>query len=452
MSKILYIDGKFGVSGDMLCGALLDLGASEEKVRKALSSIEVQGFEVQIGRVKKAGLDACDFTVVLDEEHENHDHDMEFLHGHDHSHDHEHHHEHGHEHSHDHHHHHDHEHEHDHHHDHDHSHHHEHSHEHHHHHEHRGLADVTSIIDSADITPNARYIAKKIFNVLAEAEAKAHGTTVTNVHFHEVGAVDSIVDVITIAVCIDDLAPDKVVLKNLTDGSGTIRCQHGMMPVPVPAVANIVQRQKLELHISEIKGELVTPTGAAAVSVISTDTELPKSYHIAKIGIGAGKRTYEVPSILRVMLLEAKEESLSDRVVKLETNIDDCTGENLGYVMNKLMENGARDVYYTPIYMKKNRPAYLLSVICMVEDVEKLEEIIFRETTTIGIRRSNWERSILERTLKNVSTPYGDVAVKVCTLPDGEKRYYPEFESIKKLCENTGISYQEAYKKIINMF
>lgn len=432
MSKILYIDGKFGVSGDMMCGALLDLGASEEKVRAALDSINVKGFEVKIGRVKKAGLDACDFTVELDHEHENHDHDMEFLHGHDH-----HHHDHDH---------HEHEHDHDHHH-----HEHDHGHEHHHHHEHRGLADVVSVINSADITPNARYIAKKIFNVLAEAEAKAHGTTVNNVHFHEVGAVDSIVDILTIAVCIDDLAPDQVVLKNLTDGSGTIRCQHGIMPVPVPAVANIVQRQKLELHISEIQGELVTPTGAAAVAVITTGTELPKSYHIEKIGIGAGKRSYEVPSILRIMLLDADDEKADvpqDVVVKLETNIDDCTGENLGYVMNKLMEQGARDVYYTPIYMKKNRPAYLLSVISLEENVKALEEIIFKETTTIGIRRSRWERSILERSVETISTPYGDVNAKVCTLPDGEKRYYPEFESIKELCEKTGESYQKIYHKI----
>lgn len=440
MSKVLYIDGKFGVSGDMLCGALLDLGASEEKVRKVLAGIKVQGFKIEISRVKKAGLEACDFNVILDYEHENHDHDMEYLHGHQHTHEHHHHHD---EHNHEHEHHHNDEHTHEH-------HHHEHSHAHHHHHEHRGLAEVVEIIESADITSDARYIAKKIFSVLAEAEAKAHGTTVNNVHFHEVGAVDSIVDILTIAICVDDLGVDEIVLKNLTDGSGTIRCQHGIMPVPVPAVANIAANEKLQLNISDVQGELVTPTGAAAVAVLHTTTKLPENYIIEKIGIGAGKRSYSVPSILRVMMLDTDKQATVDHVVKLETNIDDCTGENLGYVMNKLLVKGAKDAYYIPIYMKKNRPAYLLSVICEEDKATELENIIFKETTTIGIRRSKWERTILERSSMKVKTEYGEADVKVCTLPDGEERYYPEYESVKKLCEATGEDYRKIYQKIIS--
>lgn len=423
MSKYLYIDGKFGISGDMLCGALLDLGASLDKVEKALKTIDVQGFKIEVSRVKKAGLDACDFNVILDAEHENHDHDMEFLHGHSHEHHHEH----------------------EHHHD------YEHQHEHHHHdHVHRGRKDVFAIIDSAIITHNARCIAKKIFNILAEAEAKAHGTTIDKVHFHEVGAVDSIVDIMTIAVCIDDLKPDGIILKNLTDGTGTIRCQHGIMPVPVPAVANVVTQQGLELKLSEVEGELVTPTGAAAAAALKTTTVMPNSYAIKKIGIGAGKRSYSVPSILRVMLLEA-DDAQQDNIIKLETNIDDCTGEALGALMDKLFAAGARDVYYSPIFMKKNRPAYELNVICKEENRQALENIIFSETTTIGIRRIAYQRTVLERSSVTIDTEWGQALVKVCTLPNGEKRYYPEYASVKALGEASGNSYQDMYRLIQNL-
>lgn len=421
MGKVLYIDGSFGISGDMLCGALLDLGASREKVMETLGKLPVQGFKVEIGQVKKAGLAACDFNVILDHEHENHDHDMEYLHGHEHHH---HHHEHEHHH---------------------HEHHHEHEHEHHHHHEHRKLADVLEIIDKADISDNACNIATRIFTILGEAEAKAHGSTLQEVHFHEVGAVDSIVDILTIAICVDDLGAEDIVVRNLTDGTGTIRCQHGIMPVPVPAVANIVSQQKLHLHISDVQGELVTPTGAASVAALKTSAALPDNYIIEKIGIGAGKRSYSVPSILRVMLLDVAEEETSDSVVKLETNIDDTTGENLGYVMGLLMEAGAKDVYYTPIFMKKNRPAYTLNVICKEENRTSLENIIFKETTTIGIRRTEYKRTILERETAVVGTEWGQFKVKVCTLPTGEMKCYPEYESVKEMCQKSGKNFQECY-------
>lgn len=443
-----------GISGDMTVAALLDLGADVDKLRKALDSLEVDGFQVEISRVKKAGLDACDFHVRLDHEHENHDHDMEYLHGHEHHYGGHHHEEHDcHEHYHEghgydaHHHHQEHgHHEHDHHHEHG---HHEHDHYgHDHHHEHRGMPEIKAVIERADITERAKRTALRIFEIIAKAESAAHGVPMEEVHFHEVGAVDSIVDVVAAAVCLDDLKITEVIVPKLVEGTGTVRCQHGIIPVPVPAVVNIAQKHHLKMHMTEVEGELVTPTGAAIVAAIRTSEHLPENFTIEKTGIGAGKRNYERPSLLRAMLIapEQKEaDDISASIYVLESNIDDCSGEALGYTMDCLLEAGARDAHYTPVFMKKNRPAYLLRVICDAEDIERMEEIIFRETTTIGIRRMKMERTVLKRENEKRATPFGEAEVKVCTLPDGKERYYPEYTSVIQLAQKEKIGYQDAY-------
>ena len=449
MSKSLYLECGSGISGDMTVAALLDLGADQEVLEKALASLQLPGYKTAVTRVKKSGLDACDFNVILDAEHENHDHDMAYLHGdmakaHAHGEEHVHHHEHTHDHEHVHKHDHTHDHEHVHDQKHTHSHDQEHAGEHQHHHEHRGLPEILAIIRRGDLTPGARARAERIFQILAEAEAKAHGVPLDQVHFHEVGAVDSIVDIVAAAVCLDNLAPDEVIVTGLCEGSGFIRCQHGLIPVPVPAVLNIVQTHGLTLIPTGIKGELVTPTGAAIVAAIRTKEKLPSSFKCTKTGLGAGKRTYERPSLLRAMMLETEENDEKDTIWKLECNIDDCTGETLGYCMGKLLQAGARDVHYIPVYMKKNRPAWLLTVLCKKEQVSAMEQIIFRETTTIGIRRQEMGRTILKREKRAVTTPFGKVEVKVCIF-DGQEYFYPEYESVKKLCEKTGISYKEVY-------
>ena len=413
MSRLLYLDTKFGISGDMTAGALLDLGADYEKVKAAIESLQLQGFDIAVSRVKKAGIDACDFNVILDHEHHNHDHDMEYLHGHEHHHEHEHHH--GHE----------------------------------HHHEHRGMKEIRDIISKAAMSQQAKDTAIHIFDLLSLAEAKAHGTNPDEVHFHEVGAVDSIADIVTVAVCLDDLGVDGIVVEGISDGKGTIRCQHGIMPIPVPAVANLVQQQKLSLKILDVEGELTTPTGAA-IAAIRTSDRLPDSFKVLRTGYGAGKRSYAVPSLLRAMLIDGNEAAEAsagleeDIIIKLESNIDDCTGENLGYVMELLLDEGARDVFFTPIIMKKNRPGQLLSVICSADDVSRLEHIIFNETTTIGIRRSVHQRSLLERMEMTVNTQYGEAEVKICRTPE-KLKVYPEYESVKKLCIANGKCYQEMY-------
>lgn len=414
MNRTLYLECYSGISGDMMTAALLDLGADEKVLKEALESLPVKGFETRISRVTKAGLDACDFAVLLDEEHENHDHDMEYLHGHLH--------EHGHSHT--------------------------HTHEHGHKHEHRGLSEILELLEKAQMTEGARNTAVRIFEILAEAESQAHGTTADQVHFHEVGAVDSIVDITAAAVCLDNLQIKKVIIPVLYEGTGSVRCQHGVIPVPVPAIAAIAAKHELPLRITESQGEFVTPTGAAIAAAVRTSSQLPERFVIEKTGIGAGKRKYERPSLLRAMLIrENGQGSAGDFIYKLETNIDDCTGEALGYVMERLMEAGARDVHYIPVFMKKNRPAYELNVICKEEDIEKLEDIIFRETTTIGIRRQRMERSVLKRKVQTVTTSLGEAKVKLCYM-EKAVRAYPEYGSVRDLCRKHGLSFQEVYQRI----
>lgn len=469
MGKTLYLECYSGISGDMTVAALLDLGADRSVLDRVLKSLKVSGFETKISRVVKSGIDACDFDVVLDKEHENHDHDMEYLHGHHHK---------GHENNH----------------FYDHNHAHEdeaehfHSHEHNHahgagsaqdrhHHEHRGIKEITYIIEHSAMTENAKKIALRIFEILAEAESKAHNVPVDQVHFHEVGAVDSIVDIVSVAVCLDDLDVTEVIVPVLCEGRGTVRCQHGILPIPVPAVANIVSANHLHLKMTEVEGELVTPTGAAIVAAVKTKDKLPETFEIQKIGIGAGKRQYECPGILRAMIIsesteqtkgrdkakaqteefknpeignnpKTENQETKDTIIKMETNIDDCSGEVLGFVMERLMKAGARDVHYVPVFMKKNRPAWVLNVICKEEDMETLQNIIFEETTTIGIRYSIMERTILPRETRTLPTPWGEVLAKVCTL-NGKEQLYPEYESVAQLSREKEIPFTEIYRYIV---
>ena len=444
MGKTLYLECYSGISGDMTVAALLDLGADREVLEKTLGSLGVDGFRTEITRVKKSGLDACDFAVILDEAHENHDHDMEYLHGHlyeRHGHDHGEHHEHSHsEHN-------------EHHHGAEHHHAHEHRHgeePHAHHHEHRGMKEIRETLLSSSMTDRAREIALSVFEILSAAEAKAHGVPADQVHFHEVGAVDSIVDVAAAAVCLDNLDVTEVIVPKLCEGTGTVRCQHGILPVPVPAVAYIVEQNHLNLRITNVEGELVTPTGAAIAAAVRTSDVLPDRFTIEKTGLGAGKRQYACPGFLRAMIIRPEDNSEKDRIYRLETDIDDCTGETLGLTMDKLFAAGAREVHYTPVYMKKNRPAYELIVICTEEKIRKMEEVIFRETTTIGVRRIPMERTVLKRRQQNIKTPFGEAEAKICTLPDGREVCYPEYESVQSLAAEAGLGFQEMYRQIQN--
>ena len=468
--RALIVDGSSGISGDMTVAALLDLGASEERLLTALGTLPVHGFKVRVSRVAKSGLDACDFDVQLDDEHENHDHDMAWLFGEDgeeahegHGHCHEHEHEHCHE------------------------------HEHGHHHAHRSLADIHAVIKASGLTQRAKDIALAVFGELARAEAKAHGATPDTVLLHEVGAVDSIVDICAVAVCLDDLGIHDVIVPSLSEGHGTIRCAHGMMPIPVPAVANLCAAAGIRLVPAPVHGELVTPTGAAIVAALRTSEELPASYRILATGYGAGKRAYRnTAGVLRVTLAQvdgaseangeraaASEQALLGTgrghapertpdahvepavpfaavgdddpdmphvVVKLESDLDDCTGEALGRAIELLMAAGARDAHAVPVVMKKGRPGYQLEVVCDESNEAKLRDIIFATTTTIGIRSVKMRRYPLRRKPGEVVTAYGPVAVKRVVTPDGVVRTYPEYASVVEASERTGATFQEVFR------
>lgn len=442
--KILYLECNSGISGDMTVAALLDLGANREVLMEALESLPLTGYSVEIKDVYKSGIRACDFNVILD--HDNHDHDMDYLHGHAHNMTDEH--------------------------DHTHSHNlsdehwqihrHDHSmtvgdvhghdtdesqHIHHHHHDARNLNDITKIIQTGQLSSGAKDLALKIFQILAEAEAAVHGKTLEEIHFHEVGAVDSIVDIVAVAVCIDNLSPSGIVISALTDGKGQIRCQHGLIPVPVPAVTAIAMQNDLTLNISDVEGELVTPTGAAIAAAVRTATTLPKEFRIRRIGFGAGKRDYAATGLLRAMLLQPLSKDTHDTILSLETNVDDCSGEALSYTMQLLLDAGALDAFCIPIYMKKNRPACLLKVLCNPEQRAEMESIIFRNTTTIGIRIQEMQRTKLPRKIFALETPWGMADVKCCTYGN-DTYYYPENDSVSRLAKQNGTGFTEMYNMI----
>lgn len=411
----LFWDCQTGISGDMAVASLLDLGASEEAVRAALAPLAGEGFELHVGRVEKAGLDCCDFDVALDEEHDGHDHDLAYLYdpewtpgGAPHAHG----------------------------------------------YHHRSYAQVREVLVSLDLAPRVRSLAEKAFRLLAQAESKAHGVPVDEVHFHEVGAIDAIVDVVAAAVCLDSLGFDEVIVPRVVEGTGMVRCQHGVIPVPVPAVVNIAAATGLPLSVGPRQGELVTPTGAAIAAAAMTSTLLPKRFSVKACGMGAGKRDYDPPSILRALLIEDVDSgdgtassaapAPGDWIWKLECNIDDSTGEMLGAVLEDLMAAGARDAHFLPVFMKKNRPAYELAIICDDAHREALERIVFAETTTIGIRRQRMERSVMDVSWRDVETSYGTVGVKVCER-DGLLRAYPEYDSVRAVARAAGTDFRTVY-------
>lgn len=394
MNTVLYLEGACGISGDMTVAALLDLGADAQKLNQALKSLTVKEFDYRISSKQSYGITGCDFDVIL---HEHADHDHEHLHGRHHS------------------------------------------------HEHRHLNDIYAVIEQAQMTGRAKELAKKIFLIVAQAESKAHGCPVSEVHFHEVGAVDSIVDIISAAVLIDDLNITDCIVTGLTEGSGFVSCQHGDLPVPVPAVLNIAEQYGIPLRSSGVTGEMVTPTGIAIAAALRTRSSLPKQYKIVKTGTGLGKRDFGRANLLRTMIIE--EDLNNDQIYIVECNIDDATGEELGFAMEKLTSAGARDVHFIPCFMKKNRPAYILRIITGEKELEEIEKTVFRYTSTIGLRKYPVDRTCMSRTMMTVSLPEADIAVKKCFLKD-IVRYYPEYESVRAAAEKSGrplrILYEQA--------
>ena len=420
--KTLYFDCSSGISGNMTLAALIEIIGDENYLIEELKKLHIDGYTIDISKKVKNGITGTHVDVILTHQHEHSHTHEEHIHHHDHIHeDHIHHHEHDEEHLH----------END----------HEHGHEHH-HHEHRNLHDVCEIIDNSDIDEESKDLAKRIFMRVAKAESKVHNKPLDEVHFHEVGAIDSIVDIVGTAILINKIRPDKIISSVVNDGHGFIECAHGTMAVPVPATSEIFANSNVEFRQIDIDTELVTPTGAAIIAELSSEFTTLPAMKIKKIGWGAGTKDLKIPNVLKVYYGEMQEEN--QKIVVMETNIDDCSGEILGYTEDLLFQNGALDVFYTPIFMKKNRPAYRLTVVCKEPDIQKLQNIIFKETTTIGIRYRYEYRTELEREPITINTKYGTLQAKK-VVNNGETYIYPEYESVKELAEKNHIPLKEIY-------
>ena len=401
--KTLYFDCSSGISGNMTLAALTEIIGDENYLVEELKKIHVNGYTIDISKKIKNGITGTHVNVILEHQH-----------GHSHTHE-------------------------------EHEHYHEHKepiHEHHHHHEHRNLHDVCEIIDNSDIDEESKDLAKRIFMRVAKAESKVHNKPLDEVHFHEVGAIDSIVDIVGTAILINKIHPDKIISSVVNDGHGFIECAHGTMAVPVPATSEIFANSDVEFRQIDIDTELVTPTGAAIIAELSSEFTTLPAMKIKKIGWGAGTKDLKIPNILKVYYGDIQEEN--QKIVVMETNIDDCSGEILGYTEEMLFKNGALDVFYTSIFMKKNRPAYRLTVVCKEPDIQKLQNIIFKETTTIGIRYRYEYRTELERKQILIDTKYGTLKAKKVSN-NGETYVYPEYESVKELAHKNNVPLKEIY-------
>ena len=388
--KTLYFDCSSGISGNMTLGALTEIIGDENFLIEELKKLSVDGYHIEISKKVKNGITGTYVDVILEHNHHNEHHTKE-----------------------------------------------------HHHHEHRNLEDVNKIIDNSSLDEKVKDLAKRIFLRVAKAESKVHNKPLNEVHFHEVGAIDSIVDIVGTAILINKINPDKIISSVVNDGYGFIECAHGTMSVPVPATSEIFASSNVKFRQIDIDTELVTPTGAAIIAELADEfTYLPEMV-TEKIGWGSGSKDLKIPNMLKVYYGEM--EKPNEDIVVMETNIDDCGSEILGYTQELLFQKGALDVFFTPIYMKKNRPAYRMTVVCKKEDIKELQKIIFRETTTIGIRYRYEYRTVLKRKLDEIDTEYGKIKVKKVEN-DGESYVYPEYESIKEIAIKNNIPLKELYK------
>lgn len=456
----LYLEPFSGLSGDMLNALLLDLGADRKHLEEALKTISLDGYHLHLDRIAKSSIWGTDFDVHMehgekdhgiagdfDHHHHEHDHDHhehEHTHEHAHSHTHE---EHTHAHTHMH------EHSHDHHHEHDHTH--EHTHSHHHHHgEIRGLKEIETIILSSGVSDFVKEKSLEVFRDIAQAEANVHQMPVEEIHFHEVGATDSIIDIMSFFILWETLDIDAVYSTAVTEGSGTITVAHGVMPVPVPAVMQL--RLGTAIPFSQdfdIHTELVTPTGLALFKAIRPVFAQPSNLTATKVGYGFGKRDTGKFNALRGTLLEKSSlshqvvTSNNDEIIQIDTTIDDQSGEELGYIMSLLLEEGALDVHYTPVYTKKNRPATHLTLLIQEGDLERFTAILFEQTSTIGFRYQNVQRKVMTRTFETQQTSLGEVKVKKNQYGTFTKSTL-EYEDCARIAHETGLSIQAVYQQL----
>jgi uncharacterized protein (TIGR00299 family) protein len=321
---------------------------------------------------------------------------------------------------------------------------HSHSHgEHHHHHSHRKASTILNMINESELPSRVKKRSSAVFQVIAEAEGKIHGMDPKDVHFHEVGAMDSIIDVIGVCLALESIGIDKLIASPVPTGYGKVMMAHGLYPVPAPATAEILRGVPLaDFHV---RGELTTPTGAGFLKALVDEYGHMPAMSIERIGYGAGKKNFDHPNVLRVLLFQANDETHRENITVLECQLDDITGETLGYVMEKVLKHGALDVYFTPVTMKKSRPGSLITVLTKPQDCLAMEELLLKETSTFGVRKSECSRRILSRRFEKIETPYGNLTVKIGYEGDKIYKITPEYEEIKEAAIEYKLPFLEIY-------
>ena len=407
--KTLYLECGMGAAGDMLMAALLELLPDREAFLRQMNSLGLPGLSVEAEQAVKCGITGTHMKVTVHGEEE----ESEDVHEH-HHHEHEHHHDHedGHDPG-------------------------------HHHHHHASVADIEGLIDKLEVSGKVKADAKAVYALIAEAESQVHGHPVNEIHFHEVGTMDAVADVVGVCILMEEIGAEKIVASPVHVGSGHVHCMHGILPVPAPATALILNG--IPTYGGQVQGELCTPTGAALLKHFASSFGDRPVMTTEAIGYGMGKKDFERANCLRAFLGES--EGAQEQIAKLECNLDDMTGEDIGFAMEQLFKAGAKDVYTQAIGMKKSRPGVLLSVICLPDDADRLAAVMMKHTTTLGIRRQDMSRYVLERSIETVQTPYGPVRVKTASGM-GVQRRKAEYDDLASLAEKLNAPLESIRKSL----
>ena len=386
--KILFFDCQSGISGDMILGSLVDLGLDIKKITSALKSLDLPEYKIKSHKTSRSSITGTKIDVIAKGSKKSHQHSRTF-------------------------------------------------------------PQIKRIINESDLPGKVKTDSIEIFKNLGKAEAKVHGTTLNKIHFHEVGAVDSIIDIVAGTLALHMLDADKIISSSINTGEGTVACEHGVFPVPAPATLELLKG--IPCYSSGIKKEMATPTGVSMVGYFASEFGSMPDMIIEQIGYGAGGHIIkEFPNMLRV-IVGTKDENINSRIVVIETNIDDMNPEFYDHVMDSLFSAGAVDVYFTPIIMKKGRPAIKVSALVPAELYKKISNIFFQETSTFGIRSYEVDRKILDRSLKSLLSPWGKVNVKVGKLGGETLQISPEYEDCKRIADENGIPIKSVYEEIAKL-
>ena len=389
--KTLYLDCSMGIAGDMLMSALYEIIPDKEEFLKEINSLNIKGALVKSRKMEKCGIWGTYMEVLINGEKEGHDH-------HDH---------------------------------------------HHHHHEHNSLEDINTIINSLNVSETVKNNAIEVYKIIAEAEGKVHEKKVDQIHFHEVGNIDAIVDIVGNCILLDKINADKIVVSPIHVGSGQVKCAHGILPVPAPATALILQ--EIPIYSGDVSGELCTPTGAAIVKHFADEFGPMPEMKMSAVGYGMGTKDFHKANCVRAII--GKEKDRTDQIVELAANLDDMTAEAMGFAIETFMEKGALDAYGEPIVMKKSRPGTKLVCICNEKDKETMLEIFFKHTSTLGVREYRCKRWVLDRYSEEVETSFGKVNIKT-SEGFGVKRVKVEFDNLAKIARENDISLEEVNEEI----